>query len=130
MKKLAVIFLLAMANVANAAFPEGQWTVDTYKESTGAFYSKVGICIKADGTWNLTTPIESSGSGYWMMRGNDIHLHGNLHDSLELNESVELTRVTSRLLTGYWQEWINGGSLNLYFTTKWTFSSATCLPPA
>jgi len=132
MKLLEAVLLLTVLvpATASAAFPEGQWKVDNYKDNTGAHYSTVGICIKPDGTWYLSTPIESTGSGHWFIKGNDIHLHGNLHPDSELNESVELTKVNQKLLTGYWQEWVDDGSFNEYFTTKWTFSSKTCLPPA
>jgi hypothetical protein len=130
MKRIIMIsLLLGLATTAEAAFPEGQWAVDTYKDSNGTLYSTVGICIKAGGTWYLTTPVESTGSGHWYIKGNDVHLHGNLHANAELNESIELTKVNSKLLTGFWQEWLDDGSFNLYNTTKWTFTSATCLSP-
>ncbi|MDP2902099.1 MAG: hypothetical protein Q8N96_03200, partial [Methylovulum sp.] len=106
------------------------WGCVTSEDNTGKLYSTIGICVKADGTWYLSTPVESTGSGHWSMNGNDIHLHGNLHLDLGLNESVELTKINQKLLTGYWQEWVDDGSFNLYTTTKWAFASTTCLPPA
>lgn len=131
MKLLKYSFFLSvlMPMVTNAAFPVGQWTVNQYVLNTGAAYSTVGICIQAsgssNGSWYMTNPIR--GSGYWMIRGDNIYLHGNLGI---LNESSELLRINSSLLTGHWQEWLNDGSVNKYFTSKWTFSSGTCLDPA
>jgi hypothetical protein len=125
LSKLVLFLAISLPTIANAAFPEGQWTSSTYILGTGAVYATVGFCIKPTGKWYLTSA--SSGSGNWVMKGDNIYLHGNL--TTGYNESAELIRINSSLLTGHWQEWLDNGSANLYFTVKWTRTSATCLAP-
>jgi len=119
------------AKAATAAFPEGQWTFESKKDSTGAFYSTNGICIQSGGTWYATT--SGLGSGHWYMKGKSIHLHGNYAGSTTggaVNDSFELTAKSQKLLTGYLQEWNDSGSYNGYYTSKWTFTSSNCDSPS
>lgn len=116
---------------AAAAFPEGQWTFESTTDSTGVHYSTNGICIQSGGTWYATT--SGLGSGHWYMKGKSIHLHGNYASSLTggaVNDSFELTATSQTLLTGYLQEWNDGGSYNGYYTSKWTFTSLKCNAPS
>lgn len=115
---------------ATAAFPEGQWTVESTTDSTGVFYSTNGICIQVGGTWYATT--SGKGSGHWYMKGDDIHLHGNYPGARAggVNDSFELTVINQKLLTGYVQEWNDSGSYSGYYTQKWTFVAATCESPS
>lgn len=123
------LVIAAIGTSANAATPVGQWDVTTYNEKNGSLYSNVGICIKSDNTWYLVAPSNSTGHGSWLMRGNNIHLHGNLHENNELNEAIELSIINPKLLTGAWQEWMDDMSLNLYFTTKWVYKKNICDNP-
>jgi len=114
-----------------ATFPLGQWTFESTTDSTGVVYSTNGVCIQSGGAWYATT--SGQGSGHWYMKGKSIHLHGNYAGSLgggSVNDSFELTVVNQRLLTGYLQEWNDGGSYNGYYRSKWTFSSAACDSPS
>jgi hypothetical protein len=116
---------------AAAAFPEGQWTVESKTDSTGVLYSTNGICIQAGGTWYATT--SGQGSGHWYMKGARIHLHGNYAASLSggaVNDSFELTVTNKKLLTGYLQEWNDSSSYNGYYTSKWTLASLKCDSPS
>jgi hypothetical protein len=119
------------AKPAAGPFPLGQWTFESTTDSTGVFYSTNGACIEAGGTWYATT--SGKGSGHWYMKGNRIHLHGNYPDAMTgggVNDSFELTVINKKLLTGYLQEWNDGGSYNGYYRSKWTFVSATCAAPS
>jgi len=104
------------------AFPEGQWTVTFYSE-TGSGRSTQGVCINGDGTWVGTT--FAGWSGQWYRNGNDLRLHGN-YASGSGNDAFELTRITKKLLTGYFQEWSPGASYDNWGTMKHQFEGKTC----
>ena len=120
--------------IANAAFPEGQWTATTYGDlGRAGVYSGIGFCLQAGGNWYGTTSSSNmiKGSGLWTMKGDNIRLHMNRVESYgTFSESLELTAINTSLLTGYWQKWNLSNSQNDYLTTKWEFTSSTCLPKA
>lgn len=122
--KIALLICTLIPSIANAAFPAGQWTNEFYSEIDGKYY-KHYFCIKQDSTWFGTS---YGGNGHWFMKGNDIHLNGK-HTQINMKEAYELTKVNSKLLTGYVQQWLDDGSYSDYYTTKWTFTSATCAAP-
>jgi hypothetical protein len=127
----ALLLAVFVPEIANAAFPAGQWKAIFYSETVGGTGTE-GICIVevvpgVSGTWYST--IFPAWSGNWFRRGNDIHLHGNFSDGV-FSSAWELTRINTRLLTGYSQEWKNDGSFNNYFTTRFDLLKLTCDPPA
>lgn len=125
----ALLLAVLLPTTANAAFPAGQWKVDLYSDRAGTATTVDGFCIKANGTWYLTTAGSEPWSGFWVMKGNDIRFHGN-NKALTWSDSGELSRVSSTLLTGYWQAWPNGEVGNYWWVAKWSFTSATCAAPA
>jgi hypothetical protein len=142
MKYTMLLITLLVPCTATAAFPEGQWAVnnivDIVTSSTvlipgtskpqASLYRGFSFCIQHDHTWYGT--IDSNGikgSGRWNMKGNNIHLHMNRKESYgTFSESIELTKVSSTVLTGYWQQWNINDTYDDYMTTKWTFVSSTC----
>ena len=120
--------LIPTLTFATGSFPAGQYTVAFYNEF-GAGTGTQGICLEGSGstgTWYSDT--FSAWSGKWFRKGNDIHLHGNYADG-QGNDAFELTRISSQLLTGYWQEWRDDGSHDAYVTAKFGFKKAKCNPP-
>lgn len=128
MKKLAVIFLLAMANVANAAFPEGQWTGKFWDAKRGKLVATDGNCFLADGTWYNTAA--TGVRGKWFMKGDDVYIHA--YSTIGTNEvySSQVQRFSPTLMAGQHQHWATDGSLAIFATTTLTYVGSTCLPPA
>lgn len=128
---LLVSQTISEARAVAARFPLGQWMFESTTDSNGLFYSTNGACIQAGGTWYATS--SGKGSGHWYLKGTSIHLHGNYPAAMAgvgVNDSFELTVANQTLLTGYLQEWNDGGSYNGYYRSKWTFVSATCAAPS
>jgi hypothetical protein len=113
----------SMPAVTWAAFPEGQWTATFNSEVGKGTGVTQGICIQAGRTWFSTT--FANWSGKWYLKGNDLHLQGNYAAGAG-NDAFELTRITSGLVTGYFQEWRDDNSFNNWGTMSLTFVSATC----
>lgn len=128
-KKMLLLTILAPC-IAYAQFPAGQWTATTYRDIGGTdSYPGLGFCIQANGKWYGTNEVR--GQGQWAQKGNAIHLHLNRVESYgSYSESIELNVINPSFLAGYWQEWETNLAYNAYFTTEWTFVSATCNPPA
>jgi len=110
--------------LALADFPAGQWTMSYYSE-VGMGNGTHGICIQAGGTWYSDT--YRGWSGKWFRKGNDIHLQGNYAEGAG-NTAFDLTLTSSRLLTGYWQDWRDDNSHNYYSRVKFDFQKAACNP--
>ena len=130
--KYLILFCSLSPIAAIAAFPAGQWTTRFYSDTNSGFTSLGGgVCIKADGTWYAdTTNTPPFTLGFWVMKGNDLHLHRG-PEGTAATQTAELTRTGPNLLTGYWQQWYDderdvGINNQHYLQVSLSFKSATC----
>jgi hypothetical protein len=72
-KLIAFSLLFGLSTIAQAAFPEGQWTGKFWDAKTGKLIAVDGNCFLADGTWYNTTAVGVRGR--WFMKGDDLYLH-------------------------------------------------------
>jgi hypothetical protein len=124
MKKLTLIFLLAMANVANAAPAVGEWTAKFWVDSTGKYYGTWNICIQNSGDWYITSGF-SGFKGKWFSKGNETHLQV-IHSGGMNAISFDLYRTNNNLLTGYNMGIDYKTGADGYYTTTLTYKGATC----
>lgn len=111
-----ILFLaISLPTIANAAFPEGQWRVDVFHDGGTHIYNSANgnpafyrICIEPGNNFHAET--NPTWKGKWFMKGNDIHLI-SLHSSGQYLFSLEVSKIHSKLLSGYsqWAEYLTPG---------------------
>lgn len=135
---VALVISLSMADTGFAQAPNnpvGLWSLTFYNDNTPALtpMATQNICFVAGGTWYSTT--FPAWNGRWFQKGNNaagngdrVRVLGNWASGFG-NDSADLNFIHVRLMTGSWNEWIDGFGFFVWTQVTLTRIGNLCPPP-
>jgi hypothetical protein len=130
MMKTVMAFIFFVIMMPTPVFAEpGRYKLTLQSENLKPAILNQEMCLLKNGTWYSAS--YPGWSGKWFKIGKNLRMHGNFEFNLvNGNDSIELTKILPKLLTGYWQEWMDDGSYENYITVKFEKMGNYCSQPA